>query len=113
MCLVRRLSSKEGKLAMLVGDMDLTRIMIHVKFVVYYKINDRENFHSKRAKTTGHESEQQKAENMNRSPFQKSTTRHTPSLVSALEPKNKCYFRNHNSENFRSRLKRLIGLIYV
>ncbi|WMV08759.1 hypothetical protein MTR67_002144 [Solanum verrucosum] len=40
------LSSKEGKAAMLIGDMDIARLMIYVCQVKEDKLNDREEFHS-------------------------------------------------------------------
>ncbi|KAK4724056.1 hypothetical protein R3W88_026835 [Solanum pinnatisectum] len=43
-----RQSSKEGKATMLIGDMDLTRLMIHVQQVEKDKINDREEFKNKK-----------------------------------------------------------------
>uniref|UniRef100_M1DQF4 Retrotransposon gag protein n=1 Tax=Solanum tuberosum TaxID=4113 RepID=M1DQF4_SOLTU len=62
-------SSKEGKAAMLIGDMDIARLMIHVQQVMEDKLKDREEFKNKRAKTSGNESGQQKS-NVNRSSFQ-------------------------------------------
>ena len=42
---------------MLIGDMDIARIMIHVQQVDEDKLRDREEFKNKRAKTLGNESE--------------------------------------------------------
>lgn len=38
------LSSKEGKATMLVGDMDISRLMIHVQQVEKYKMREKEEF---------------------------------------------------------------------
>ncbi|KAH0677011.1 hypothetical protein KY285_024812 [Solanum tuberosum] len=51
-----RLSSKEGKAVMLIGDMDIVRLMIHVQRVEEDKLRDREEFRNKKAKTSGNES---------------------------------------------------------
>lgn len=52
-----RLKSKEGKTDMLIGSVDLARLMIHLQQVNNYKLRDREKFTRKRAKT-GKESRQ-------------------------------------------------------
>ncbi|KAH0657727.1 hypothetical protein KY289_026475 [Solanum tuberosum] len=50
---------KQGsKAAMLIGDMDIPRLMIHVQQVEEDKLTDSEELHSKKAKTTGNESGQ-------------------------------------------------------
>ncbi|KAH0757858.1 hypothetical protein KY290_021351 [Solanum tuberosum] len=54
-----RLLSKEGRAAMLIGDMDMSRLMVYVQQVEEEKLRDREEFRNKRAKT-GNESGQQK-----------------------------------------------------
>uniref|UniRef100_M1DYW8 Retrotransposon gag protein n=1 Tax=Solanum tuberosum TaxID=4113 RepID=M1DYW8_SOLTU len=64
-----RLSSKEGKEAMLIGGMDIARLMIHVQHVEEDKLRDREKFRNKKAKTSMNESGQQKS-NVNLSYFQ-------------------------------------------
>jgi len=46
------LSSKEGKAAMLIGDIDIARLMIHVQQVEEDKLRDREEFRYKKTKTT-------------------------------------------------------------
>ncbi|XP_049399660.1 uncharacterized protein LOC125863665 [Solanum stenotomum] len=56
-----RQSSKEGKAAMLIGDIDLARFMIHVQQVEEDKLKDKEEFKNKRAKTSGDEFRQQKS----------------------------------------------------
>ncbi|XP_049364497.1 uncharacterized protein LOC125829297 [Solanum verrucosum] len=48
-----RLSSKEGKAAMLIGDMDIARLTNHVQQVEEDKLRDREEFWNKNAKTSG------------------------------------------------------------
>ena len=50
-----RQSSKEGKAAMLIGDVDLARFMIHLQQVEEDKLKDREEFKDKRAKIIGGE----------------------------------------------------------
>ncbi|XP_049365270.1 uncharacterized protein LOC125830099 [Solanum verrucosum] len=49
------ISSKKGKVAMLIGDMDLARLIIYVQQVEEDKMNDREEFKNKRANTSGDE----------------------------------------------------------
>ncbi|KAH0652534.1 hypothetical protein KY289_030212 [Solanum tuberosum] len=48
-------SSKEGKAAMLIGDLDLARVMIHIQHVEDDNLKDRKEFKNKRAKTSGNE----------------------------------------------------------
>ncbi|KAH0661922.1 hypothetical protein KY284_026853 [Solanum tuberosum] len=79
-----RLSRKEGKAAMLIGEMDIARLMIHVQQVEEDKLRDRKEFKNKRAKTSGNEFGQQK-NNVDRAPA----------------PKNK---GEYNSQNFRAKL---------
>ena len=49
------LLSKEGKKAMLIGDMNIARLMIYMEYVEEDKLKDREEFQNTRAKTTNHE----------------------------------------------------------
>jgi len=82
------MSSKEAKAAMLIGDMDIARIMIHVQQVEEDKLRDRVEFKNKRAKTSGNESGQQKS-NVSRSSFQQKQQGLAQSSASAHAPKNK------------------------
>ncbi|KAH0682694.1 hypothetical protein KY285_022193 [Solanum tuberosum] len=81
-------SSKEGKAVMLIGDMNIARLMIHVQQVEEDKLKYREEFKNKRAKTSGNEFRQQKS-SANGSSFQQKQKRHAPSSASAPAPKNK------------------------
>ncbi|KAH0758385.1 hypothetical protein KY290_021878 [Solanum tuberosum] len=83
---------------MLIGDMDISRLMVYVQQVEEEKMRDREEFKNKRAKT-GNESGQQKS-NANWSSFQQKQKGPTPSSASAPVPKNKY---EYNSQNFRAK----------
>ncbi|KAH0644637.1 hypothetical protein KY284_032521 [Solanum tuberosum] len=82
-----RLSSKEGKEAMLIGDMDIARLIIHVQHVEEDNLRDKEEFRGKKAMTRN-ESGQQKS-NANRSSFQQKHKGHAPSSSSAPAPRNR------------------------
>ncbi|XP_015054748.1 uncharacterized protein LOC107001078 [Solanum pennellii] len=82
------LSSKDGKATMLIGDMDIARLMIHVHQVEKDKLRDREVFKNKKDKTTGNKSEQEK-NNANCSSFQHKQNGPAPSFSSAPSPSNK------------------------
>ncbi|KAG5595356.1 hypothetical protein H5410_036588 [Solanum commersonii] len=86
---------KEGKETMLIGDMDIARLIIHVQQVEEDKLRDREEFKNKRAKTSGNEFGQQK-NNANRSSFQLKQKGPAPSSASTHAPKNKCKYNSHN-----------------
>nr|AAV31185.2 Gag-pol polyprotein, putative [Solanum tuberosum] len=85
-----RLSDKESKAAMLIGGMDIARLMIHVQQV------------DKRAKTSRNESGQRKS-NVSWSSFQHKQKGPAPSSTSAPVPKNKGEYNGQNSQNFRAR----------
>uniref|UniRef100_M1DB40 Gag-pol polyprotein n=1 Tax=Solanum tuberosum TaxID=4113 RepID=M1DB40_SOLTU len=97
-----RLSSKEGKVAMLIGDMDIEMLMIHVQQVEEDKLRDREKFKNKRAKTSWNEFGQQKS-NVKWSSFQQKQNGPAPSSASALVQKNKSEHYSQNSKHFRAR----------
>ncbi|XP_049399675.1 uncharacterized protein LOC125863681 [Solanum stenotomum] len=54
-------SSKEGNAAIMIGYMDLARLMIHSQQVEEDKLKDKEEFKNKKAKTSGNEFRQQKS----------------------------------------------------
>ncbi|KAH0691243.1 hypothetical protein KY285_018431 [Solanum tuberosum] len=87
------LSSKEGRAAMLIGDMDILWLMIYVQQVEKEKRMDREKFKNKRVKT-GNESGQQKS-NANRSSFQQKQKAPAPLSASVPAPKNKWGSKPH------------------
>uniref|UniRef100_M1DTE7 Gag-pol protein n=1 Tax=Solanum tuberosum TaxID=4113 RepID=M1DTE7_SOLTU len=91
------LSSKEGRAVMLIGVMDISRLMVYV-LVEEEKLNDRKEFKNKRA-NTGKESGQQKS-NANWSSFQQKQKGPALSSASAPVPRNK---GEYNSQNFRAK----------
>jgi len=82
------LSSKEVRAAMLIGDMDIERLMFCVQQIEEEKLRDREEFKNKKAKTSWNESGQPR-NNVNRSSSQQKKTGPTPSSASALAHRNK------------------------
>ena len=46
-----RASRKEGRAAMLMNDMDISRMMVYVQKLVEGKLRDREEYRNKKAKT--------------------------------------------------------------
>ncbi|KAG5590778.1 hypothetical protein H5410_041292 [Solanum commersonii] len=95
-----RLSSKEGKATMLIGDMGIARLMIHMQQVGEDKLRDTKEFQNKKAKTRN-ESGQQRS-NANRLSFKQNQKEPVPSSAIALAPRNKGEFNNQNSQNFRA-----------
>ncbi|XP_015075613.1 uncharacterized protein LOC107019748 [Solanum pennellii] len=83
-----RQSSKEGKLPILIRDMDIARLMIHTQQVEEDKQKDREGFKNKRAKTLDNEFWHQKSR-MNQSSFQHKHKRPAPPSSSTPAPINK------------------------
>ncbi|KAK4731609.1 hypothetical protein R3W88_024597 [Solanum pinnatisectum] len=81
------LSSKEGKATMLIGDMDIARLMVYVQQVEEEKLRDREKFKNKKAKA-GNELGKQR-NNVNRSSFQQKQKGPAPSSATAPAPRNK------------------------
>ncbi|XP_049381147.1 uncharacterized protein LOC125845640 [Solanum stenotomum] len=80
-------SNKEGKTTMLIGDMDIARLMIHVQQVKEDKLKDREEFKNKRAKKSGNEDKRGLP----------------PSSASAPAPTNKIEYNSQNSQSFRAK----------
>lgn len=72
--------NKKGKAPVLIGDVDIGRLMIHVQQVEDDKLRDREEFKNKRVKALGNESGQQKSR-VSRSCVQHKHKRPTPSSV--------------------------------
>jgi len=97
-----RKSSKESKAAMLIGDIDLARFMIHLQQVEEDKLKDREEFNNKRAKIVGEEFKQQKND-ANQSSLPQKQKRPVPPSASVPALENKDGY-NRNSYNFRARL---------
>ncbi|KAH0637918.1 hypothetical protein KY289_037833 [Solanum tuberosum] len=95
-----RLSSKEGRDAMLIGDMDISKLIVYVQQDEEEKLRDREEFRNKKAKT-GSESGQQKG-NVNRPSFQQRQKGPALSSASAPVPRNKIEYTGHNSQSFRA-----------
>uniref|UniRef100_M1ABZ1 Gag-pol protein n=1 Tax=Solanum tuberosum TaxID=4113 RepID=M1ABZ1_SOLTU len=88
-----RLSDKESKASMLIGDMGIARMMIHVQQVEEDKLRDREGVKNKRAKALGNESGQENS-NANRSSFQHKQKGPSPSSAGAPAPRNKCEYNS-------------------
>ncbi|KAH0646255.1 hypothetical protein KY284_034139 [Solanum tuberosum] len=85
------MQSKEGKIAKLIEDMEIARLMIHVQQVEEDQLKDREEFWNKKD-TTGNEFGQQKS-NANRLSFKHKQKGPAPSSASA----------HQETENFRAR----------
>ncbi|WMV20165.1 hypothetical protein MTR67_013550 [Solanum verrucosum] len=88
-----RLSSKESKAAVLIGDMGTARLMIHVQQVEEDKLKDKKEYKNKMSKTSGNEFGQQKS-NVNRSSFQHKQKGPAPSSAGAPARRNKCEYNS-------------------
>ncbi|WMV55510.1 hypothetical protein MTR67_048895 [Solanum verrucosum] len=93
------LSSKEGKTAMLIGDMDIARLMVYVHQVEKEKLRDRKELRNKKAKT-GNEFGQQR-NNVNQYSLKLKQKGPALSSASAPAPRNKSEYNTHN---FRAKL---------
>jgi len=96
-----RLSSKEGKVVILIGDMDIARLMVYVQRVEEEKLTDREEFRNKKAKIWS-VSRQQRS-NVNRSSFQQRQKGLAPLSACAPTPRNKFEYNSQNSKHFKTR----------
>ena len=83
-----RLSRKEGRFAMLISDMNISRLMFYVYQVEEEKLRDKEDFNNNRSKTRN-ESRQQKS-SAYQSSFQQKQKGPSPSFSSASAPKKIC-----------------------
>ncbi|KAH0650238.1 hypothetical protein KY284_030150 [Solanum tuberosum] len=104
-----RLSSKEGRAAMLIGDMDISRLMVYVQQVEEEKLRDREELRNKRAKIEN-ESGQQRG-NSNRPSFQQRQKGPAPSFVRAPAPRYRGEFNVQNSKDFRASPTQSLGSV--
>ncbi|KAG5576964.1 hypothetical protein H5410_057098 [Solanum commersonii] len=92
-----RLSSKEGKAVILIGDMDIAGLMTHVKKLEKENLRNREEFKNTRAKASGKEFGKEKS-NANRSSFQHKQKGSSPSFVGAPASRNKYEARPAQSQ---------------
>lgn len=77
------LSSKKGKTAMLIGDMDIARLIVYVQPVQEEKLRDSVKFINNKSKTSGKDSGKQN-NNVNRPFFQQKHKEPAPSSTSTL-----------------------------
>ena len=89
-----RASSKKGRVAMLIGDMYVSKLMVYMQKVEEEKLRDREEYGNKKA-MTGNEPRQQKS-GSNRPQFQKQKG-HAPSSSSAPAPIDRVEHHVHHS----------------
>lgn len=92
---------KEVNAAMLIGYMDIARLLIHVQQVDVDKLKDREVFKNKRLKTSCNEFRKKKS-SMNSS-FQRKPEGPAPPSFSALVPKIKGEHNGKSLQPFRDR----------
>ncbi|XP_069143364.1 uncharacterized protein [Solanum lycopersicum] len=93
-------SSKEGRAAMLIGDIDISRLMVYVQQVKEEKVKDRQEYRNNKAKT-GNESGQHKG-GSSLPQFQISKG-HAPSSASTPDHRNRGEYSVHKLQNFKAR----------
>ena len=102
-----RISRKEGQATILIGDMEISRLMVYVQHVEEEKLRDREELRNKKAKI-GNEFGYQKG-NVNRLFFQKQKG-HALSSTSAPVPWKKMSFMDRVKVVWH---KEVVGLLHV
>ena len=91
-------SSKECGVEMMIGDMDISRLMVYVQKV---ELRDKEEYRKKKATRTRNEFRQQKG-GSSRQQFQKQKGS-AQSYASAPSLRNKGEHHGHNSQNIKAR----------
>lgn len=88
------LSNKDVKLAMLIKDIYISKLMTYVKQVQKDKLKNQEEFHGLKFRISANELSQPRLENGNLSFFQKRSIKLAPPSTSMTSPKHK-YDQNY------------------